>query len=578
MNTLLGSLVVALFACSTVVAQRRQPLVGSVVDAAGKPLAGALVTLVEDDSDEVGLDPVDVCTATTSERGRFVVSALVGVPYTALAVGLEVDGKALVGRPVHRASCGQVCTLRVDLQGRRRRIAMPLAPELRAVPGLHVRMGFPGCPGHHVVLPIDEQGIEVPPNQVVAHCSLRDGQGAFLGTIAVLETGDPVAILPSPYLLAVRVVDDAAKPVEGARVAVQDGSTGMVFEGPAVQTDAKGNASLLWGGWRDPFEDPPETLYVVATKAGFSEGASGWVCKQPFVGFEVAKQHQGRVLLVPLRKSSPPRGVVDKAFAGKKARVSAMGNVRFEPGGVYFLPRQYNVVIDADGSYTVPELAPGASTVRLLLPPLEGRRVVTLPTHAPALPHAEPADCEDLVAQVIDERGGPAIGAQVLLAAHAAGMLVQPLVPDAAGKIERRLQRGRWTLFAMDATGWAACELDGAAPNPLTLRLVAKPQRRVRVLDRDGRAVGGASFEPGDFRYGMPRPAGLDALLVELGWNTFAEHMRAARTDERGEATLHFLPWPGVTPKAFAFVTDHRHRSDDVMIEPADDVLVFHLR
>jgi hypothetical protein len=65
---------------------------------------------------------------------------------------------------------------------------------------------------------------------------------------------------------------------------------------------------------------------------------------------------------------------------------------------------------------------------------------------------------------------------------------------------------------------------------------------------------------------------------VELGWNTFAAQVRRARTDERGEAALHFLPWPGVAPSAFAFVGDHRRRSDDVGIEPGEDVLVFQLR
>ncbi len=57
--------------------------------------------------------------------------------------------------------------------------------------------------------------------------------------------------------------------------------------------------------------------------------------------------------------------------------------------------------------------------------------------------------------------GGPATSAKVLLACHAVGTTLQWLVPDAAGRVERTLQRGRWTLLAMDDTGWASHELDG---------------------------------------------------------------------------------------------------------------------
>ncbi len=580
MRTALTALVAVLLSCAVAAAQRRQPIVGTVVDAAGKPFVGAQVTLVEDDADLAGIDPVDVCRTTSDERGRFVASALVGVRYTAFAIGPEVEGRALVARPVQGLSCGQLCALRVDVEGRRRMIAMPLDAGLRAVPGLHVRMEFPGCPGHHETLPIGEQGLDVPPIQAIAECTLRDGNGAFLGTVGVPSFGDPVAWLPTAMPIAIRVVDEDGKPVEGARAAMHDGSTGEVFEGPPVVTDASGNASLLWGGWRDPFEGPPQTLYVVARKAGFSEGASGWICQTPFVGFEIVKKHKGTVLVVPLKKiGESPRGVVDAALAGRKARIEAMGNVHF-PDGRYFLRRHYEVVIAADGSYTLPELAPGTTTLQLHLPPLDGRRTVTAPTHAPTLPSVEPAKSDDLVLQVLDEGGGPATAARVLLANHGTDMVVQPLVLDAAGRVERRLQRGRWTLLAMDATGWVATELSAEAPieGPLTLRLAAMPQRRVRVLDRDGQAVVGASFEPGEFQHALSRAAGLDALLRELGWNTFAAQIRPVRTDARGEATLHFLPWPGVTPKAFAFAKDHSQRSDDLEIEAGDDVLVFRLR
>lgn len=415
------------FVGSTLLAQRREPLIGTVHDAAGKPVGNAEVTLVEDDAELEGLDAVDVCRATTDARGYFRVSALVGVRYSALACGPEVAGEALVAPIVTGASCGQICALQLEVPGKRRTIAMPLEPAWRAVAGLHVRMSWNGCAGHLVELPIGEQGIEVPPLAVVAEFSLRDGQGAFLGSVHVPFTGNPVADLPLPFRVAVRVVDEAGAPVVGARVAVQDRSTSSDLEGPPVLTDVQGEASLLWGGHRDPFDGESDTFFVAASHPGFAEGASGWLSGEPFVGFET-KRHQARVLVVPLAKSRPvPRGAVDRAFAGQRARLSVVGNVSFRPGGSYFLPRQYDVVVAADGTYELPQLPRGATTVRLQLPPLDGRRIELLPTVAPTLPSAVLADCELVVCQVIDERGGPAIGAQVVLATGNARQLMPPI-------------------------------------------------------------------------------------------------------------------------------------------------------
>jgi hypothetical protein len=579
MQTLIIPAFFCLLAASAASAQRRHPLIGSVVNANGEAVAGAEVTLLEDDPSLIGIDPIDICVAKTDDRGRFVASALVGVRYTAVAWTPEANGEALVAPPVPDQRCGNVCSMVAKLHGRRRQIALPLAPALRAVGGLHVRMGFRGASGHYVVIPITDQGIEVPPCEVVGYFTLHASDGAFLGNVGVPDVGDDVALVTSPLSLTARVVDADGAPVAGAKVTVHDGSTGSILAGMSALADADGRAVLLWGGWNDPFEQAPQTMFVTATAAGFQEGASGWVCKQPFVGFETKKRHRRQVIVVPLTKvNATPRGSVDPAFGGCRARVDVMGNVREAPGRHYFLPRTYEVTIAPDGAYELPQLPPSASTVRIHLPPRDGRRTELLTTTAPVLPSAAPSDCDMVAGQVIDQAGGPASGAEVVLAGHTWGTTVRVLVPDAAGRFDRILQRGRWTLLAMDATGWASRELDGAIEEPLAMRLEAKPQRRVRVVDGEGRGVAGASFEPGDFPYGFSGRTGLDSLLVDLGWNTFADHIRRARTDERGEATLYFLPWPGVAPAAFAYVGDYSRRSDDVVIATGDEILSFQLR
>ena len=125
MRVVARTLLAVLFAGSALLAQRRAPLVGTVHDASGQPVVDAAVTLVEDDAELDGLDPVDVCRATTDARGHFRVSALVGVRYSALACGPEVAGEALVAPIVTGASCGQICALQIKVPGKRRTIAMP---------------------------------------------------------------------------------------------------------------------------------------------------------------------------------------------------------------------------------------------------------------------------------------------------------------------------------------------------------------------------------------------------------------------------------------------------------------------
>jgi hypothetical protein len=107
------------------------------------------------------------------------------------------------------------------------------------------------------------------------------------------------------------------------------------------------------------------------------------------------------------------------------------------------------------------------------------------------------------------------------------------------------------------------------------LTLAPMPAMRVRVVDAEGKPAAGAKFDSGEFRQAPPVP-GPGALLRELGWNCFARQIWRATTDDRGEATLHFLPWPGVQPTAYARIGDRR--SDDFRVEPADDHVTVTLR
>ena len=151
-------LALTLSIASLTYAQTREPLFGRVVNADDKPLAGATVTLVEDDLDLVGIDPVDVLTVITDKRGRFAAQALRGVRYSAFALATGDDGRALVSKPVSNLFCGGDAKLHAIVTGYARRVPLPDLGAWGELQNLRVRLRWSGCAGHHVDLPIDDGG------------------------------------------------------------------------------------------------------------------------------------------------------------------------------------------------------------------------------------------------------------------------------------------------------------------------------------------------------------------------------------------------------------------------------------
>tara|TARA_R110002094_G_scaffold102405_3_gene102135 strand:+ start:1980 stop:3794 length:1815 start_codon:yes stop_codon:yes gene_type:complete len=593
------------FACvalaSLLPAQIRQPLVGQVLRATGKPLPGAAVTLVESDVDTVGLDPVDVLHATTDRRGRFVVSALRGVRYAGFAVGPEIDGTALVATPVPDLACGRQAELRVVATGTSRRVLLKGLEAWGDCADLHVRLTFSHCPGYYLELPIDNEGmVNVPASSVVATARVHAKTGDRLVGVWIPSDGDGAAEVTGCRWFDVLVVDEQGKPVVGATVAVQYEDRGEDFmtvasygyaRGDSAVTKVDGTARLRCQDWQHPIDRTPDTFVVVASKAGFSEGASGWLYKMSFEDWAM-KERAGKKLRIPLRTIKPAAAAVQPkldlasdAFAGKRAKLFAMANATKVDGARvmnYFLARSYEVEFGADGTWLLPPISPTATELIVQLPPVEGRRVMMLPTMSPQMPSADLSTCERLSLQLLDSGGGPASSASVMLVPRQGGSLhvrhIAPLVPDQAGRVDVLLQRGEWTLLAMDETTWVSTELnEWSGTGPMRLQLEAKPSRRVRVIDTEGQPVVGAKFEVGQFRSGFPSPFGIPRVLSQLGYNTFGGHIRRATTDDNGEATLHFLPWPNTQPTAYAYLGSFKVRSKDTAILEGEDMLVIQL-
>lgn len=591
-------------------AEGRRPLIGKVLQANGKPLADATVTLVEDDPDMVGVDEVDLLTVTTNKRGRFVASALRGVRYTAFAVGPELEAKpsegALLARPVPDLACGRFAELHATQTGSSRRLQLEDLSDWGKPADLRVRLTWDRCPGHFVELAIDDKGgVAVPASVDIAKIRLYGARGEQLGPLWKPKPNSDQLLVPPCVRVSVRVVDDQSKPLAGVAVAAERAEhsggfftihTQQAIRYDTATTDAQGRASLRCQLARDPFQHAPGSLAIIATKRGFEEGASGWLYREPFANWKAAThaKPEVRITLKPAKgaASQLAASTGGSAFASAHAKLLAMTNVLSEQHGFtqqYYLQRSYSLRFGPAGEPPTVRVPTAATKLILKVPSVAGRRVMLLPTIAPVLPTCDLSQCEPLVLNLLDASGGPANDASVLLVPRDSTTLdswhATPIVPDQAGRVELLLQRGDWSLIAMNANSWISHELDEwSGDRPLQLQLTAKPSRRVRVVDSDGQPVANAQFEPGSFRHGFVLALGVDKMLFNLGRNTFGHHVRRAKTDKLGEATLHFLPWPKTAPKAFAWLGDHRTRSDDVAVfvadgdSDSDDILEFRIR
>jgi hypothetical protein len=330
---------------ATGTAQKRAPLLGTVRGADGAPVANATVTVIEDDPDLAGVDPVDVLEATTDARGRFKVDALCGLRYAAVAVGPEHEGRARVALPVHGLACGRAGELVLTIDARRRPLAIPQLAAFGAPDALRVRLPLPHAHAHSLELPLgDRHALALPPLAALGKLELRDSAGAFLAEVFVPLAADQGASVPEPIEVAVLVAGADGRPVAGARVtAAAPVSLGAgawtparngARHGPVAVTDAKGRAAVRCPGWRDPFDDAPNDLVVAAVGPDGREGVSGWSSKEPFTDWKLGERHRRRTVRIALPADAPPRGKAAGAgVLGRPARAFVLGLATRDRGG-----------------------------------------------------------------------------------------------------------------------------------------------------------------------------------------------------------------------------------------------------
>lgn len=571
---------VAALLLAAVPAQDRRAALGRVLDADGRPIAGAAVTLVRSEACAIGLVDADLVRATSDASGWFKAELLLGALYDGWAIGPERDGGAACG-PVLRAiaagatrelRCGAVAAPTVlQVEGVEAwGVGAPLACEL--YPDERSPLALP--------LPLPADGkVPVPPLPDARHAlALRSADGELLYWHS-FGTGAPALRLPPPVAVPVQAVDEQGTPVAGARIAMRVAQVMMptpfdVF-GVAQRslwrelgrTGADGKACVQVPLDGDPFQGG-KTLVLRASADGCADSHSGWMngpfrdgqrldddAKVERVEFVLHPAYGGRGRLL---------AAADRPIAGARLRLAAISKVARD-GGWTHLPRVFDLRTDEAGFYAVPQLPVDAYDFEVLLAtpaeltqPLAGGRKPVRPAlapllplqpgHAAALPEVDLRQTVEVAVRVLDPTSGPARGAIGVVyslgeqARYVPGGLHPTFAVDPAGRVDLRLWPGRWLCCCLGDAGFASAEIDTGVADAGKLELQLQPfaSRRCRVVGAGGAPVVGARAEPA--ARGHQGSGGFAADLLARLRDAVDGHLLAeARSDADGMLLLRVL-------------------------------------
>lgn len=475
------------------VLERGVSLSGTVLDASGRPAAGALVRsgaiAAAADADgryrldgvTPGLERVEASApgGLVARRGGVRVAA--GTPATAdlqLQPGAAIGGTvvdALTRRPIAGA-----------------RIAVAESPgsgvTASSEPAASARTDARGKFSAAGLLPGDYEVSAARSGYLPATLPRVAATARSAGAAAV-------ALVPAASISG-RVVDAQGKPIVGASVALEApragrgrfGGGGPAFRAPRGETSTRTGPE---GTFRlDGLAAIPSGVPLTASHAGFAPA------ERPGVTLKAGQALTGVVLVLPAGLSVKGR-VVDEAsqaVAGAEIRVApseGRGPARFfrrAAGGA----TPPNAVTGADGSFTVAGLAAGAWDVTATHDGFSPKTASALP--APAKPPGAwpPIVLSRGVAvtgEVKDDQGAPIAGAMVSLFGEGADP--SPTATDASGAFRiDNLARGRALMLTASAPGFAFSSRS-VTPPAENVALVLGKSGTIR-----GRVVDGATGAP----------------------------------------------------------------------------------
>ena len=566
---LLLSASLALFA-SPATSQRLQPTPCAVLDAAGRPVADAAVTIL---GSQPHLSPSlrqdHLVELRTDARGRALARLRPGLCYVAWARGPAVEGRRCCAPTVGFFAAGASLELRCEAPAAIERGRLLGADAWRDRGPLRC-FAMSQSPGAEIELRLGDDGrFELPgPPYLIFEARLADGQPLWSAAM------DQVLQLPPPQRVVVRARDGAGQPLSGAAVThvvshslfgCVDGLRGV--EPERVRrlgvTDARGRCEVVVPYEGDPLRTPDAWL-LLAVDAGDRPpvfGGAWW--RRVAVDNRPVERLAGDELPFTCALVEPLRGAVAGAPAGTVAHLSVVDK-RFisREGSSASHALTFTAEVRADGSFAFVDVPHRVDSCRLSFVPPAGARwrpVLFAPEAGRALPAAVRALDEersavggcDLALQVLDPNGLPARGAVALLfgVGAASGRLLDvPMrIPlDPRGSASVRVVAGEWLVSVLTADGFGYRVVEVAGPGARTsLQLDPLARTTVTLLDARGAPVVGARVQP--------RPASIQGTrdpvrsILQRAYqvaNTLP--WRTLRTDADGRVEVPFAQIPGV--------------------------------
>ena len=536
-----ASLVAGLLAIA-LPAQARKPLLGTVVDGDGKPIAGAAVecVLAPDGPD---LPPVDVLTATTDARGRFRVDALPCAEYECWAAGPADSAGDRWITAVERVAVGQVVALAA-----RERVGAKLLP-IEGLAAWQARAPFTlrtFVPGSTVDAPVEAVDGGFVVRRAVAPfgnapVQLLDRDGQVVVADSLYTAWSRRLDVPSPQTVRCRVVDEAGKPVAGARIVrigearrtgfeANDRRTGLLAQrssrSPAsvlAVTDADGVAVAQIAAGVDLFGEASDprgrSVQLRAETPGKSFAYAGRVFERLFENRnEVAKGGGRDGWTFVLTPAEPVTGrLVDggKPLRSVPVVLEFQMTIASKDNWSTMWSDAITMTTDDDGRFRCDGVPAHATLQRVSfrvtnaqLAASDGAPHALHPVFQRPLGERGDAKRElivDLAAlcavtlSVRDDGGAPDRATQVAVVAAQTARSefdrIEPFAPDASGRVVVLVERGDWLAVACTRDGIAVQPFDAEAPTA-AVELAIEPfsTMRARLVDADGKPVVGASF------------------------------------------------------------------------------------
>jgi hypothetical protein len=504
-------------AAAALAQERREPLRGSAITAAGAAWSGATVHLLSrplPGDERFGI--ADEITATTDDKGRFLVSLLPGRFYLAWASETLADGRVLTAWPVEDVIAGRPLELIADVPRAPMVAKLEGAAAWRARGKLVATVMSATSPAIVIACDVADDSLRLPPlpgrrARVQITC---DGLPLFQWPDTIDLTASEAAQprLKAPRDVRIRVVDDKQAPVPGVVLALGtlavDGAEERPIECTVGTTDAAGDAVVTlplgagkfgWVGYR-----------LALTSPGFAP-------VRKIDRFEVAVDHDASKPepAMTLKLTSGEQHVVrcargDRPIVGPFVVRTRAGSI-----GQSWDPQPTNRLVQADAQGCV-ELLRVTGVPAMLLAPT-GALGLTVPPGSPLHPVAllgcvapneaaprlefDAAKLRTLGIQVVDAAGTPVAAAHLAVLLPSAREPLRALADigtDRSGRAAVLLPPGLPVLLvAWTEAGSAVVPVadDGDTDKPIVVCLAEAKSLPGKVIDKNGKPVPFARVE-----------------------------------------------------------------------------------